>query len=99
VTLVAVCIVHKETRSASFLVWPQNQGRLFISGLTSKTLGWISRFKPQNWQLWFDDFKITMMISWFGYQNHAGYDLSITPQNRQEDEDGAGHASRSSGLL
>jgi hypothetical protein len=27
VTLCAVCTVHKETRSVSFLVWPQNQGR------------------------------------------------------------------------
>jgi hypothetical protein len=27
----------------------------------------------------------------------VGYDLSVVPQNRWEDEDGAGHASRSSG--
>jgi hypothetical protein len=27
VTLCAICIMHKETLSASFLVWPQNQGR------------------------------------------------------------------------
>jgi hypothetical protein len=27
VTLCAVCTVHKEMRSASFLVWLQNQGR------------------------------------------------------------------------
>jgi hypothetical protein len=33
VTLCAVCTVHKETRSLSFLVEPQNQGRRFISGL------------------------------------------------------------------
>jgi hypothetical protein len=32
-------------------------------------------------------------------QNHAGYDLSVASQNLREDEDGAGHASRSSGLL
>jgi hypothetical protein len=36
----AVCIVHVETRSASFLVEPQNKGRRFVSGLTSKPLGW-----------------------------------------------------------
>jgi hypothetical protein len=30
VTLCAVCTVHKETRSASFLVWSQNQGRQFL---------------------------------------------------------------------
>jgi hypothetical protein len=35
----AVCIVHMERRSAGFLVEPQNQGRRFISGLTSKPLG------------------------------------------------------------
>jgi hypothetical protein len=28
-----------------------------------------------------------------------GYGLSVVPQNRREDEDGAGHALRSSGLL
>jgi hypothetical protein len=28
-TMCAVCTVHKETRSAYFLVWPQNQGRRF----------------------------------------------------------------------
>jgi hypothetical protein len=27
-------------RSAGFLVEPQNQGRRFVSGLASKTLGW-----------------------------------------------------------
>jgi hypothetical protein len=35
----AICTVHVETRSADFLVEPQNQGRRFISGLTSKSLG------------------------------------------------------------
>jgi hypothetical protein len=29
-----------EMRSACFLVEPQNQGRRFVSGLTSKPLGW-----------------------------------------------------------
>jgi hypothetical protein len=33
------CIVHVETRSVSFLVEPQNQGRRFVSGLASKPLG------------------------------------------------------------
>jgi hypothetical protein len=36
----AVCTVHVETRSAGFLVEPQNQGRQFVSGLASKPLGW-----------------------------------------------------------
>jgi hypothetical protein len=35
----AVCTMHVETRSAGFLVAPQNQGRWFISGLVSKPLG------------------------------------------------------------
>jgi hypothetical protein len=34
----AVCTVHVETRSAVFLVEPQNQGKRFISGLASKPL-------------------------------------------------------------
>jgi hypothetical protein len=40
-----------------------------------------------------------MMVSWFGPQNQVGYCLSVASQNQREDEDGAGHASRSSGLL
>jgi hypothetical protein len=43
VTLCAVCTVHVETRNVGFLVERQNQGRLFVSGLTSKSLG---RFSP-----------------------------------------------------
>jgi hypothetical protein len=48
VTLCAVCTVHVETRSASFLVEPQNQGRRFVSGLASKPLGRFSLIWPQN---------------------------------------------------
>jgi hypothetical protein len=40
-----------------------------------------------------------MRVSWFQPQNQAGYGLSVAPQNRREDEVGAGHASRSCGLL
>jgi hypothetical protein len=40
-TLCAVCTVHKKTSNTSFLVEPQNKGRRFISGLTSK---WLGRF-------------------------------------------------------
>jgi hypothetical protein len=40
VTLCVDCTVHKEMRSAGFLVEPQNQGRRFISGLGSKPLRW-----------------------------------------------------------
>jgi hypothetical protein len=39
VALCTVYTVHVETRSAGFLVEPQNQGRRFISGLASKPLG------------------------------------------------------------
>jgi hypothetical protein len=35
----AVCTVHVETRSASFLVKPLNQGQQFVNGLASKPLG------------------------------------------------------------
>jgi hypothetical protein len=48
VMLYPVCTVHKETKSAGFFVWPQNQGRRFISGLASKSLGRVFRFGPQN---------------------------------------------------
>jgi hypothetical protein len=48
VTPCAVCTVHVEMRSASFLVEPQNQGRRFVSGLASKPLGRFSPVWPQN---------------------------------------------------
>jgi hypothetical protein len=84
----AVCTIHKEMGSTCFLVEPQNQGRR------------ISRFEPQNRQLQFGDLdlKITVTVSWFGSQNQADGGLSVAPQNQWE-EDGMGHASRSSGLL
>jgi hypothetical protein len=34
----AICSVHVEMRSVSFLDEPQNQGRRFVSGLASKLL-------------------------------------------------------------
>jgi hypothetical protein len=46
VTLCAVCTVHVKTRSASFLVEPQNQGGRFVSGLASKPLGRFSLVWP-----------------------------------------------------
>jgi hypothetical protein len=42
VALCAVCTWHVETRSAGFLVEPQNQGGRFVSGLASKPLGQFS---------------------------------------------------------
>jgi hypothetical protein len=60
----------------------------------------VSWFGPQNRQLWFGDLglKITATVSWFGSQNQVGFGLSVAPQNQRR-EVGAGHASRSSGLL
>jgi hypothetical protein len=39
VTPCAVYTIHEETRSASFLVEPQNQGQRFVSGLALKPVG------------------------------------------------------------
>jgi hypothetical protein len=71
-----------------FLVEPQNQGHP------------ISRFGPQDWQLWFGDLghKITVIVSSFGPQNKAGFSLLVAPQNRCR-EVSEGHASKSSRLL
>jgi hypothetical protein len=44
-----VYTVHVETRSAGFLIEPQNQGRRFVSGLASKPLERFSLIWPQNW--------------------------------------------------
>jgi hypothetical protein len=89
VMLYAVCTMQNRTRSAGFLVQPQNKAR------------WVSWCGPQNRQLRFGDLaqKITTTVSGFGSQKQADYGLSIAPQNRWEDEDNMGHASRSSGLL
>jgi hypothetical protein len=55
----------------------------------------------QNQQLQFGDLdlKITVTVSWFVPQNKADYGLLVASQNQREDEDSAGHASRSSDLL
>jgi hypothetical protein len=48
---VAPCAVytwHMETRSVGCLVEPQNQGRRFVSGLASKSLGRFSPVWPEN---------------------------------------------------
>jgi hypothetical protein len=59
----------------------------------------VSQFRAQNWQLRFGNLvvKITVTVSWFGPQNHAGFGLSVAPQNRRR-EVGVGHTSTSSGL-
>jgi hypothetical protein len=72
-----------------FLVEPQNQGGGGFPGLGLKTGSY-----------GFGDLgiKITATIFLFGTQNQAGFGLLVAPQNRRR-EVGAGHASRSSGLL
>jgi hypothetical protein len=70
------------------------------AGLTSKPVATVSWFGPQNQSLRFGDLglKITVMVSSFGPENQADFGLLVTPQNRWK-KVGAGHASRSSGLL
>jgi hypothetical protein len=69
-------------------------------GLASKPAVTVFRFGSRNRQLRFDDLglKITATVSWFRPQNQAGFNLLVAPQNRRR-EVGAGHTSRSSGLL
>jgi hypothetical protein len=50
----AVCTVHKEKRSACFLVVPQNQGRR------------VFQFGPQNRQLRFDDLDLKITARFLG---------------------------------
>jgi hypothetical protein len=93
------------------VVWPQNHWDGF-SSLSSKpvaTVSWLSLKTKvvEDFPVWaskpatqFDDLglKITVTISWFGPQNHAGFGLSVAPQNRRR-KVGMGHTSRSGGLL
>jgi hypothetical protein len=44
----AICTWHVKTRSAGFVVEPQNQGRWFVSGLASKPLERFLAVWPQN---------------------------------------------------
>jgi hypothetical protein len=85
----AVCTWHVETRSAGFLVEPQNQGGGGFPGLALKT-------GSSGLVIW--GLKITATVSWFWSQNQVGFGLSVTPQNRRR-EIGVGHASKSSSLL
>jgi hypothetical protein len=85
----AVCTGHVETRSAGFLVEPQNQGGEGFSGLGLKT-------GSSGLVIWAS--KSPRRVFWFGSQNQVGFGLSVAPQNRRR-EVSAGHASRSSSLL
>jgi hypothetical protein len=89
-----------KTRGDGFSRFGLKTGGGFL-GSASKPRWWrVSRFGPQNQQLWFGDLgiKINATVSWFGPQNQADFGLSVVPQNRRR-EVGVGHASRSSGLL
>jgi hypothetical protein len=57
---------------------------------------WASKLAARFYDL---GLKISATVSWFGPQNQVTFGLSAAPQNRWEDEDGAGHASRSSSML
>jgi hypothetical protein len=61
-------------------------------GWASKLRSTVSRFGPQNRQLWFGDLglKITASASWFEPQNQTDYNLLVTPQNRGEDDSARG---------
>jgi hypothetical protein len=48
-----VCTMHEEMKNTCFLVEPQKQGRCFVSGLPSKSLGLFLPVWPQNWWLRF----------------------------------------------
>jgi hypothetical protein len=54
---------------------------MIFSGLASKPVAHVSRFGPQNRQLWFSDLgiKITATVSLFGHQNEADFNLSVAP--------------------
>jgi hypothetical protein len=84
----AVCslhLAHVETRSAGFLVEPQNQGRRFLSGLASKPLGQFLPVWPQNrWRrflaVWPQNLLRRFSPIW--PQNWWRRFLSVWPQNR-----------------
>jgi hypothetical protein len=74
VTPCAVCTMHMDTKSASFLVEPQNQRWRFVSGLTSKPLGQFSLIWPQN--RWWRFLGWASKPSWWRVPQFG-------PQNRQ----------------
>jgi hypothetical protein len=86
VTPCAVCTVHVETRSAGFLVEPQNQGRWFVSGLASKPLRRFLLVWPQN--RWRRFLTVWPQNQWRRFspvwpQNWWRRFLPVWPQNRQ----------------
>jgi hypothetical protein len=83
--LCVICTVHEETRSTCFLIESQNQGRRFVSGLTSKSLGWFSLLLPQNRWQWFVSGLTSKPLGRFSPvwpQNRWRRFSPIWPQNR-----------------
>jgi hypothetical protein len=81
----AVCTWHVETRSAGFLVEPQNRGRRFVSGMTSKPLGRFSPVWPQNRWRWFLAVWPQNLLRWISPvwpQNRWRRFLLVWPQNQ-----------------
>jgi hypothetical protein len=85
----AVCTWHVKTRSAGFLVEPQNQGGGGFPSLSLKT-------GSSGLVIWAS--KSPRRFLGLGIKTKWASVLSVAPQNRQR-EVGAGHASRSSSLL
>jgi hypothetical protein len=85
---VASCAVYTwrvETRSAGFLVEPQNKGRRFVSGLASKPLERFSPIWTQNRWRWFLAVWPQNLLRRFSPvwpQNWWGQFLPVWPQNR-----------------
>jgi hypothetical protein len=84
-----------------FLGLASKLGSTVSAGLTSKPMASGFLVCTQNRQLQFGELvlKITATVSWFGPQNQVGCGLSVALPNRWGNEDGAGYASRSSGLF
>jgi hypothetical protein len=99
----AVCGLHhaQGDEEREFLGLDSKPRSTVFPSLASKPVAMVLVVWHPNWQLWFADLahKITTTVSWFEPQNQVGCDLSVAPQNREEDEDGVGHALRSSGLF
>jgi hypothetical protein len=72
VTPCVISTMHKETRSASFLVQPENQGQWFLSVLTQNR--WLRflwfGFKTTHMGFLVLASKLTTAVWWFGPQNH-----------------------------
>jgi hypothetical protein len=70
-----------------FLVWPQNQGRRFVSGLALKPLGQDSRFGPQNWQLRFGNLGLKTgsygLVIWASKYHNGFLDWASKPSGLQ----------------